>query len=340
MKVLEVIQDNRFGGIAVRAVAVASALRQYGVESVFVLPTDDGDVSQRCQTLGFHVVRMMLRRPNTRRPIQSLLWLGSFPISVWRLCSIIRQEKPDTIHANGMICLQAVVAGLLMGVPVVWHLAGTTMYPRALSRILLNVLGRRAYKIFIAEGVRKYFVGNGLSSQREMILHEPTDIEQMERARSCHVKGCFRRQMGVPEDAILVCTVANITSLKGIDVLLKAAVQVRRKHPCVRFLVMGKKLSTQQRFIRKLEHAIAAYDMSSHFLLVGYREDIPLVLQDSDLFVLPSLSEGTPLSILEAMAAGVPVIATCVGGIPEQIEHGKSGILIRPGDVDGLATAI
>lgn len=340
MKVLEVIQDNRFGGVAVRSVAVASALRQHGVESVFVLPADDGDVSERCQALDFHVIRLAMRRPNTHRPIQSLVWSVSFPISVWRLCGVIREENPDAIHANGMICLQAVVAGLLTGVPVIWHLAGTTMYPRALSRILLNVLGCRTYKVFIAEGVRRYFAGDSLRSLREMVLHEPIDIGRIDCAGSCRAKGLFRRQMQIPEDAILVCTVANITSLKGIDILLKAAVQVRRRHPGVRFVVVGKKLSTQRRFIRRLEDAIIVSGMASHFILAGYREDVYRVLPECDLFVLPSLSEGTPLSILEAMAAGVPVIATCVGGVPEQIEHEKSGLLVRPGDAEGVAMAI
>lgn len=340
MKVLEVIQDNRLGGIAVRAIAVASALRQHGVESVFVLPTDDGDVSQRCRSLGFRVTQLMLRRPNSHRPLQTLLWFLSLPLSVWQLSGFIRRENPDVIHANGMICLQAVMAGLLTRVPIIWHLAGTTIYPRTFSRVLLKLLGRKAYKVFIAKGVREYFMGETPSSVREMILHEPIDIDQVERAKACHVRGHFRRQIGVPDEAILVCTVANVTSLKGIDTLLKAAVRVRRKHSDVHFVVAGKKLATQQRFIRKLEHAIAALQMSSHFILAGYRDDIRFVLQDCDVFVLPSLSEGTPLSILEAMAAGVPVIATRVGGIPEQIEHAKSGILVRPGDADDLAAAI
>ncbi len=340
MKVLEVIQDNRLGGIAVRAVAVASALRQHGVESVFVLPTDDGDVSRRCRSLGFGVIRLTLRKPNLHRPVQTLLWFLSFPLSVRQLSGVIRRENPDAIHANGMICLQAVMAGLLTEVPVLWHLAGTTIYPKTLSRIVLKILGRKAYKVFIADGVRKYFMGDAPFSAREMILHEPIDIDQVERAKACHIRGHFRRQIGIPEDAILVCTVANVTSLKGIDVLLEAAVQVRRKHPGVHFVVVGKKLSTQQRFIRRLERAIMASEMSSRFILVGYRDDIHSLLLDCDLFVLPSLSEGTPLSILEAMAAGVPVIATRVGGIPEQIEHAKSGILVHPGDADNLAAAI
>ncbi len=340
MKVAEVIQDNRFGGIAARSLLASVALRRRGVESVFVLPTNDGDVSARSQELGFDVVRTVLRRPHPRRPIQTLLWAVSFPFSVWQLCNVFRRNSVDVVHANGMICLQAAVASWLTRTPLIWHLAGTTMYPRLFSRLVLSAFSRKARMVFIADRVRRYFVGDAPVSPRERIIYEPVDFERIDDAKSSHVPGRFRQQIGVPEDGILVCTVANVTSLKGIDILLQAAVKLVDGRSNVYFAVVGQKLGTQRDFVTKLENEIRACGMASHFILCGHRDDIYHLLQDCDVFVLPSLSEGTPISILEAMAIGVPVIATAVGGIPEQIEHEKSGLLVSPGDPDSIVEAI
>ncbi|UCD51463.1 MAG: glycosyltransferase family 4 protein [Phycisphaerales bacterium] len=340
MRILEVIQDGRFGGIAARALPAALALRQRGVDTVFLVSTGGGDVARRCAKLGFRVVRVPLRRPHPRRLIQTLLWFGSFPVSVWKLCCVMRAEAPDIVHANGMICLQAVVASLFVRLPLVWHFAGTNMYPQALSRAVVRCLGRSVCKVFIARSVRQYFLGDSPTSSRERIIHEPVDVDLMDKVRLPASECSFRQAIGVPPEASLVCTVANITSLKGIDVLLDAAKTIHERHPETYFVVVGEKLQTQGKYIAALERDILAAGITSHFILAGARTDVYRLLRECDVFVLPSLSEGTPISILEAMAIGIPVVATTVGGIPEQIGHRKSGLLVPPADARALAEAI
>ena len=132
-----------------------------------------------------------------------------------------------------------------------------------------------------------------------------------------------------------VTTVANLRPGKGHDVLLKAAARLVRRVPDVRFRIVG---DGPRRL--DLERQAAALRISSQVEFLGHRNDIPDLLSHSEIFVLPSLMEASPNALIEAMAAGVPIVATRVGGIPESIEHERSGILVPPGDDRALAAGI
>jgi glycosyltransferase involved in cell wall biosynthesis len=133
----------------------------------------------------------------------------------------------------------------------------------------------------------------------------------------------------------VVTTVANLRPEKGHDVLLDAAIRVGRERPGTVFQLVG-----DGPIREALDRRLSEFDPSSAVRLLGHREDVPDVLRASDLFVLPSRSEAFPNGVVEAMAAGLPVVASNVGGIPELIEDGRNGILVPVGDADALATAI
>lgn len=133
----------------------------------------------------------------------------------------------------------------------------------------------------------------------------------------------------------IVTTVANLRAEKGHDVLVAAAALVGRRRPDAIFQLVG---GGPMRQIIEQQARDAAVDGMVRFL--GHREDVPQLLHDSDLFVLPSRSEAFPNGVVEAMAAGLPVIASDVGGIPELIEHGRNGLLVPVGDPQALAKAI
>jgi glycosyltransferase involved in cell wall biosynthesis len=144
-----------------------------------------------------------------------------------------------------------------------------------------------------------------------------------------------RKPGPAPRGPRIVTTVANLRPGKGHDVLLKAAARLVRRVPDIRFRFVG---DGPRR--RDLERQAAALRISSHVEFLGHRTDVPELLRGSDIFVLPSLMEASPNALIEAMAAGVPIVATRVGGIPEAIEHERSGILVPPGDDRALAAGI
>jgi glycosyltransferase involved in cell wall biosynthesis len=129
----------------------------------------------------------------------------------------------------------------------------------------------------------------------------------------------------------VVLTVARLDKQKGLDCLLEAAALV----PEARFVLAGD--GPERARLVAQAHALGLNDQ---VVFLGYRRDIPELLASCDLFVLPSLFEGLPLSILEAMAAGKPVIASAINGTDEAVFHGKTGLLVPPGDAAALSQAI
>jgi glycosyltransferase involved in cell wall biosynthesis len=129
--------------------------------------------------------------------------------------------------------------------------------------------------------------------------------------------------------------VANLRPVKGLDVLVSAASQVTAARPEVVFRVAGE---GEQR--AALEADIQARGLSGRFHLPGSSRDVPAFLAGLNVAVLASRAEGLPNAVLEAMAAGRPVVATCVGAVPELIEHGRHGLIVPPGDPESLASAI
>jgi glycosyltransferase involved in cell wall biosynthesis len=144
-----------------------------------------------------------------------------------------------------------------------------------------------------------------------------------------------RRSLGLRPRDIVVGTVGRLHPQKGQTYLLQAAPIIIKKEPNVRFVLIGDGESRNE-----LEAQIRNAGLEKRFSLLGFRQDVHKILHAIDIFTLPSLYEGLPNVILEAMAAGKPVVATSVDGTKELVEHEKTGLLVSPGDPDGLAEAI
>lgn len=136
----------------------------------------------------------------------------------------------------------------------------------------------------------------------------------------------------------VVTTIGNIRRVKGHDLLIRAAAQVRERFPDTLFTVAGDVL--EEEYFQELQELVQELSLGDAFRFLGKIEDLPSHLLSSDIFVLPSRSEGFSNALIEAMAAGVPSIATDVGGNAEALAHGKSGLIVPPEDAEALATAI
>jgi glycosyltransferase involved in cell wall biosynthesis len=132
-----------------------------------------------------------------------------------------------------------------------------------------------------------------------------------------------------------VITVANLRPEKCHEVLLSAAASLTHQYPALRFQIVGAGPGRAA-----LEQLTAVLGLGGHVEFLGHREDVPSLLAAADAFVLPSRSEAFPNGAIEAMAAGLPVIASAVGGLPDLIEDGRTGILVPPGDAPALAAAL
>jgi len=162
-------------------------------------------------------------------------------------------------------------------------------------------------------------------------IHNGVDLARVVAAREA---ADLRRELGIAPDAIVIGTVGRLVPVKGLEPFLRAARLVRERRADLKVLIVGEGPSETRL------HALSRdLTLEQNVLFLGHRADCYDLMALMDVFVLPSLSEGIPMALLEAMALSRPVVATRVGGIPEVIEHEVSGLLVDAGQDSALAGA-
>jgi glycosyltransferase involved in cell wall biosynthesis len=184
--------------------------------------------------------------------------------------------------------------------------------------------------------VRDWLVGLGMDERRVVTIPNGIVVPSEPRLNK---DGSVRRQLGIPPDAPVIAAVCRLNQNKGLEYFLRAAVALRPRFPEARFLIVGGSYFDPL-YPKTLEQLTTQLGLNDRVIFAGERNDVPRVLQEIDISVLPSLNEGLSNSLLEAMAAGLPVVATRVGGNPEVVQHGKTGLLVPPRDPQALAEAI
>jgi glycosyltransferase involved in cell wall biosynthesis len=165
------------------------------------------------------------------------------------------------------------------------------------------------------------------------VIEHGVDVAQVRRDGAHRDE--VRTELGIPPDALVVGTVANLRAAKDYPNLLAAARLVVTERPEVRFVAVG-----QGPLEAEIREQITRMGLDGAFLLLGYRSDAVRVMGACDIFCLGSLHEGLPLALMEALALGLPVVSTDVGGIREMVESGREAILVPSADAAALATAL
>lgn len=199
---------------------------------------------------------------------------------------------------------------------------------------LVNILiMRRADKVIaVSEEIAFNMKKQGISKKKITLIHNGIDFEKFININTTDE---LRRTFGFNGTSKVIGTIASLTPEKGHIYLLEAAQQVIDRYPECCFLIVGD--GGQRQF---LEEKTSHLGLNEKVIFAGSRKDVPEILPMLDAFVLPSLKEGLPMALLEAMAAKIPVIASKVGAIPNIIEDGISGLLIPPENPDAVAEAI
>ena len=258
--------------------------------------------------------------------------------SLWRFAQVLKAERLSIFHAHlswPLGCRHGILAAKLARVPSVVatsHCYSPLHSPLHGVRLswIKQYLQAAAIDRYIAvsnDVGKRLLVGLGVHSAKIKVVRNGIALDPFERP----AEPAFRAELGGSSDRLLVLTPARLHGDKGHDYLLEAASQV----PSAIFLLAGDGPERQ-----RLERKATDLGVRDRVRFLGHRGDIARLLANSDLFVLPSLYEGLPLSVLEAMAAGKPVVATAVGGTDEIIVDGVSGKLVPPRNAQSLAIAI
>jgi glycosyltransferase involved in cell wall biosynthesis len=254
--------------------------------------------------------------------------------AAWRLSRLIKQLKPDIVHAHdphgvAMAALALSMSTQLAKPPLLaarrvdFHLRGSS----------LSRWKHRQVDCFLcsSDAIREMLIGDGVPPARTVTVHEGIDIERVDAAAPANLHGEF----WLPHHAPIVGNVAALVGHKGQTHLVEAARLVLPQVPDARFVIAG-----EGELRPVLERQIKDHRLEKHVLLTGFRPDVLSLHKAFDIFVMSSVTEGLGTSLLDAMAAGKPIVATRTGGIPEVVVDEETGILVPPRNHTAMAGAI
>lgn len=250
---------------------------------------------------------------------------------------LMEQQRPDVVHCHGFAAgLAGRLAAARLRLPWVYTVHNFVMdqdhlLRQGLTRLAEGLLSRRGGAVIaVSAALKEALVQKaGVAAERIHVIENGIHIQRMGEG------GHIRRQYGISPDALLIGTIARLIPSKGLAVLLEAAARLPAALSQVRFMIVGSGPEEG-----RLKAEAARFGLENRVIFAGWQENTADYYAAFDIFLLPTLSEGMGISVLEAMAAGLPVLASETGGIPEVIRHGKTGWLIPPGDarqiVEGL----
>jgi glycosyltransferase involved in cell wall biosynthesis len=343
MRLLAIVHFPVFGGPHNQLLRLDPYLRRVGVETTVLLPADRGNAADRLRSGGLEVVTMPLHRLRATSRVQdhAAFLLGILP-EVAAIRRLIRDVGIDMVQIGGLVNPHGAIAGRLEGIPVVWQLLDTRT-PRLVSDIAMLLV--RALSDAVLSTGRKVALGHpggGRLGERLVPFFPPVDTELFRPDPA--VRDEVRREWGVPLDAAVVGMVANINPQKGVDDLVDVIARVAATHPRTRLVLVGEEHDTHVAYSERVRSRMRknALQEGRDVIFLGARDDVHRQLQGFDVFALASQprSEGIPTVILEAMACGLPVVATDVGGVNEVVEDGVTGALVAPRNQQAMAAAI
>ena len=263
-----------------------------------------------------------------------------------RFARDLRGRDVDVVHSYGFYAnVFAIPAARLAGVhAIVASIRDTGDHLTPNQRRVQRLVCRLADAILVnAEAVKQRLVGEGWDGDRITVISNGVTLSKFGPRNG---NGRRRSELGFSPQAPLVAVFCRLNRLKGVEHFLEAAARVARRFPHARFAVVGEGRVVQDGVIvegpykRELKAHAARLGLGDLVVFTGLRDDVPELLGEVTVSVLPSLSEGLSNAILESMAAGVPVVATAVGGNAEAVKDGVTGLLVPPGDSAALAGAI
>lgn len=282
----------------------------------------------------------LLAELETLRVPRSEFRIGSLysPKTLWqgiRLASYVRRNLIQIVHSYGFYPnVFTVPAARIAGASVVVaSIRDTGDWLTPMQRRLQKLVCRLADCVLVnAEAIRQNLIQQGYDPSNIVVIRNGITLSKFARKGRSAV---LRRELGLPLSARLVAVFSRLNRMKGVEFFLDAAIVLARRFPDVCFLVAGDGGNKIE-----LEEQARRLGLGRRIVFTGFRSDVPELLSEVAISVLPSLSEGTSNTLLESMAAGIPVVATRVGGNPEVIEDGVSGLLVTPRNSAALAGAI
>ncbi|QDV53762.1 Lipopolysaccharide core biosynthesis protein RfaG [Gimesia fumaroli] len=244
----------------------------------------------------------------------------------------------DLLHANSL-SMSRLTGALAPRWPV--PCSGHLRDIMKLSKTTIRDLNQNQRLVAVSEATRTFHIAQGLAAERVTFCYNGVDVESFQPRPAT---GALKQELGLSNDARLCLTIGQLGLRKGQDILAEAAALLAAEgDQSTHFVLVGERHSQKQESIdydRAITSAFEQPRLKGRLHRLGYREDIAWLMNEADLLVHPAKQEPLGRVLLEAIASGLPIVATDVGGTAEIVTHEKSALLVPPGDSGALATAI
>lgn len=330
IKLLKFVNVFEIGGTEKQFVTLGNALDSSRFELHFACFRRGGGFLGEIEALQVPVTEYRIQRLYDRQTFQQQL----------AFAKDMKSRQIQIIHSYSFYAhVFAIPFARLGGVPVIAASIrdmGPYLTPMK-KRVQKWVCGLADSIVANSDAVRQWLISQGYDPAKITVIRNGVDLTKFAGKRD----GRLRQELGIAPDSPLVAVLSRLNEVKGIDYFLEAAALVARRFDNARFLVIGDAHNEYDcAYRRDLERYAAWLGIGDRVIFTGFRLDVPEVLSEVAVSVLPSHSEGLPNAALESMAAGVPVTATNVGGSPEAVVDGVTGFLVPPRDPAALAEAI
>ncbi len=326
IKIVHVLHSFDVGGLENGVVNLINSLDWDRYVHVLCCITIAGRMTQRLKRHDVEIIELKKKPgPNWTLP--------------YRLGRLFRKLRPEIVHTRNWGTVDGILGARLGGVPIVVHGEhGRTILEvesrsrkRRLIRCTLSPLVNQF--VAVSRELRDWVrTANGIRAGKIQVIYNGVDVNKF---CGTHNKPAAKEEAGLDSTDFVFGTIGRLDPVKNQALLIKALPSLLRHFPNVKLIIVGTGACVQQ-----LEDLIRQFDLSESTILVGESDDIPSLLKSLDVFVLPSISEGISNTILEAMACGLPVIATDVGGNGELVVSNETGLLVQANDVNSIREAM
>lgn len=334
---MRIIARLNVGGPATHVTLLNDGLTRLGYECLLITGIEgdrEGSMTDLVTSrhLSVEVIPELGREINPGRDI----------VTLFKLYRLMRRWRPHIVHTHtAKAGFVGRVAARLAGVPIVLHTFHGHVFHgyfgAAKTRLFIELekfcAGLSDRLITISPRLREEIASYGVTKTSHIEII-PLGFE-LDAIKYLPKRGAFRTRLGLTEDAKLIAAVGRLVPIKNLHLFLNAAAKVRQQLPHIYFTLIGDGELRQE-----LEAYAQKLGINDRVIFAGWRRDLPQIYADLDAVVISSDNEGTPASLIEAMAAGCPVISTHVGGVPDIIIDGKTGRLVPPRDASSLAGAM
>jgi glycosyltransferase involved in cell wall biosynthesis len=348
LKILFYNHTGQVSGAERVLLLILSRLNRSRFEAVLLCPTA-GQLQKDARALNVRCADVdQLNARFTWRIAALIRYFSSFVRTMAQVRAQVREQRPDVIHANSIragLVISAATLGL--GLPIVWHVHDLLpQHPLSTCIRLFTLVLPPVRIVVVANAAAERFKGKLLRQFPRRVdfavIHNAVEVATF---NSRSTSGSIRKELRIRNNDRLVGIVGNLSPVKGQLELIRAFAKARKRIPNLALLVVGSALFNRgDGYQKQLSAEVRALGLDHCVRFLGQRNDVLAIMSALDLLVMNSRSEAFPLVALEGMAAGVPVLATAVGGLPELIKHGQNGWLVPLGDeeklIDGMVSLL